>query len=155
MNNRGYRGRGSQLRGRVEVARGRGQLHPANPSMMRKFEPESSKSAAGSSIRAPLRRSFADVLEPAKLAPGDWSPLDDDIPIVLPNSSDKAPTRDEVHAHILSTIKDPYTKKRLPVFEKICQESEEQDFLERHTWEPPNPGQFSKKSLRRRGSNWL
>ncbi|XP_019429280.1 PREDICTED: uncharacterized protein LOC109336906 [Lupinus angustifolius] len=123
--------------------------------MRPKSESQSWKSptSAGSSIRAPLRRSFADVLEPAKLAPDDWSPLDDDIPIVLPDSSDKAPTRDEVHAYISNTVKHPFTKKRLPVFEEICKENEEQDFLDRHTWQPPNPRQFSEKSWRRGGSN--
>ncbi|KAF1876486.1 hypothetical protein Lal_00021200, partial [Lupinus albus] len=179
MNNRGSLGRGFQRGGRVlinilQVGRGRGQLRPASPSMMPKSEvaqrneelnPTSSLSmtpksesesskwpiSAGSSVCGPLRRSFADVLEPAKLASDDWSPLDDDIPIVLPDSLDKAPTRDEVHSYILSTTKCPFTKKRLPVFEAICKEAEEQDFLQRHTWQPPNPRQFSKKYVRRRG----
>ncbi|XP_019447366.1 PREDICTED: uncharacterized protein LOC109350588 isoform X2 [Lupinus angustifolius] len=132
-----------------DVSQGRGQLHPTSPSMMLKPELSKSPTSAGSSIHGRFSRLFTDVVIPSKLPSGDWSPLDDDeIEIFLPNGSDKAPTREEVHAYIWSTLNQPTTKKRLPVFEALCKEQEELDFLNHHTWLPPSPEQYSKKSVR-------
>lgn len=47
----------------------------------------------------------------------DWSPLDDDIEVVLPNGSGKPPSREEIDAYI---FRDPTPKRRLPVFAAIC-----------------------------------
>ncbi|KAE9603248.1 hypothetical protein Lalb_Chr12g0208511 [Lupinus albus] len=118
-------------------------------SLVVKSQSSKSATSAGSSIDGRFSRLFTDVVIPSKLASGDWSPLDDDeIEIFLPNGSDKTPTRDEVHAYIWSTLNQPITKKRLPVFESICKEYEELDFLKHHhTWLPPSPEQYSNKSV--------
>jgi len=50
----------------------------------------------------------------------DWSPLDDGIEVVLPGS-DKAPSKKELHAYISTLHHAPSAKRRLPVFEAICQ----------------------------------
>lgn len=51
----------------------------------------------------------------------DWSPLDDGIDVVLPNGSDKVPSREEVDAYIFGLLNEPTTKRRLPVFVAICE----------------------------------
>ncbi|TKY59527.1 Zinc finger protein 36, C3H1 type 3 [Spatholobus suberectus] len=50
----------------------------------------------------------------------DWSPLDDGIEVVLPNGSDKAPSREEVDAYISSMGNSWTAKRRLPVFAALC-----------------------------------
>jgi len=52
----------------------------------------------------------------------DWSPLDDGIEVVLPNGSDRVPSREEVDAYIFGILNKPTTKRRLPVFAEICKE---------------------------------
>ncbi|MCH88616.1 zinc finger protein 36 C3H1 type-like 2-like [Trifolium medium] len=50
----------------------------------------------------------------------EWSPLDDGIGVVLPNGSGRDPSREEVEAHIMGTLNQRTTKRRLPVFDAIC-----------------------------------
>jgi len=52
----------------------------------------------------------------------DWSPLDDGIKAVLPNGSDRVPSREEVDAYIFGILNKPTTKRRLPVFAEFCKE---------------------------------
>ncbi|RHN62768.1 hypothetical protein MtrunA17_Chr4g0050971 [Medicago truncatula] len=53
----------------------------------------------------------------------DWSPLDDGIEVVLPNGSDRVPSREEVlDAYIFRILNKPNTKRRLPVFAEFCKE---------------------------------
>ena len=53
----------------------------------------------------------------------DWSPLDDGIESVLPNGSDRVPSREEVDAYIFGILNKPTTKRRrLPVFAEFCKE---------------------------------
>lgn len=51
----------------------------------------------------------------------DWSPLDDGIEAVLPNGSDRVPSREEVDAYIFGILNQPTTKRRLPVFAALCE----------------------------------
>lgn len=54
---------------------------------------------------------------------GDWSPQDDGIEVVLPNSSTEKPqSRKDVNAYIDGALYGPTSKKRLPVFAEICSE---------------------------------
>ncbi|XP_061346525.1 uncharacterized protein LOC133292166 [Gastrolobium bilobum] len=129
---------------KCQIAHGK-ELHPSRLSMMSKYEAQTSKSplSAGSRIHGPSSqscgKSYAAAVsgkevttsEQASHEPhhslvnsntfNDWSPLDDGIDVVLPNVSDKAPSREEVDTHIFRILYAPSTKRRLPVFEEICQ----------------------------------
>jgi len=75
-----------------------------------------------------LARSQPTSPEPAHRTPvnpntiSDWSPLDDGIEVVLPNGSDRVPSREEVDAYIFGILIKLTTKRRLPVFAEFCKE---------------------------------
>ncbi|KAL2343769.1 hypothetical protein Fmac_005054 [Flemingia macrophylla] len=50
----------------------------------------------------------------------EWSPFDDGIEVVLPNASDRTPSREEVEGYISSSFLGRTSKRRLPIFEAIC-----------------------------------
>ncbi|KAK7260323.1 hypothetical protein RIF29_26283 [Crotalaria pallida] len=129
-----------------KVAQGRKELNLTSPSTKSKSELSKSATSAGSSIHNPNRRLYKEAVEPFKLASDYWSPLDDGIKVVFPDS-DKAPTREELEEYILRTHSCPSIRRRLPVFREIW---EDPGSLEIDT-PPPSPYMYSKKSLRGRG----
>ncbi|CAI0375647.1 unnamed protein product [Linum tenue] len=60
------------------------------------------------------------VLSSGNTSLRDWSPLDDNIEIVLPPHTDKSTSREDVNANIDRILHGPSTKKRLPVFTRFC-----------------------------------
>ncbi|GAU34156.1 hypothetical protein TSUD_66360 [Trifolium subterraneum] len=133
----------------LQFIHGRKELHPNRLSMNRKPEAQMGRQSAipGSWTYSPNSRAGykpAEVAEPeaehavrrlaisqpASPEPhcshansntiSEWSPLDDGIEVVLPNGSGRDPSREEVEAHILGTLNQRTTKRRLPVFDAIC-----------------------------------
>ncbi|KAJ1402272.1 zinc finger protein [Sesbania bispinosa] len=118
----------------IKFAHGKEELHPSHFSMKSKlsirarpfiYSGQSSRTAAAASAH------LVTTSQPASPEPhntransnttNDWSPLDDGIQVVLPNGSDKAPSREEVNAHIFSVLNNPTTGRRLPVFAALCE----------------------------------
>lgn len=53
----------------------------------------------------------------------DWSPQDDGIEVVLPQSSTgKLPSREDISSYIIDVLCGPTTRRRLRVFAEICSE---------------------------------
>jgi hypothetical protein len=89
--------------------------------------PESAEVAESGPVVTRLARSQPALPEPHNTQANsntisDWSPLDDGIEVVLPNGSDRVPSREEVDAYIFRILNKPTTKRRLPVFTEFCKE---------------------------------
>ncbi|XP_028801827.1 uncharacterized protein LOC114757000 [Neltuma alba] len=125
------------------------EQRPVRLSSAHKSEAHASKSSSGtgSSACGPRSRTFrhfqgAAVSEeavktskpasPVKPEPdralanshtNDWSPLDDNIVLVVPHASpNNSPSREHVDAYISSVLYGPSTKNRLPAFAELCSE---------------------------------
>jgi len=100
--------------------------HCTNASQVSRIVPESAEVAESGPVVTRLARSELASPEPHHTHAnsntiGDWSPLDDGIEAVLPNGSDRVPSREEVDAYIFGILNKPTTKRRLPVFAALCE----------------------------------
>lgn len=101
--------------------------HRTHASLDSRIVPESAEVAESGPAVTRLARSQPTSPEPhcTPVNPStisDWSPLDDGIEAVLPNGSDRVPSREEVDAYIFGILNQPTTKRRLPVFAALCEE---------------------------------
>ncbi|KAK7363171.1 hypothetical protein VNO77_05302 [Canavalia gladiata] len=128
---------------KCQFAHGKEELHPSRLSMKNKSGTCKSSIRAGSSMHGSSSRIIhlqcaaaesdhgVTTSQPTSPRPhhdlansnifNDWSPLDDGIEVVLPNCSDKAPSREEVDAYISCIPSGPTAKRRLPVFAALCE----------------------------------
>lgn len=100
--------------------------HRTHASLDSRIVPESAEVAEPGPAVTRLARSQPTSPEPHRTPVNpntisDWSPLDDGIEAVLPNGSDRVPSREEVDAYIFGILNQPTTKRRLPVFAALCE----------------------------------